>query len=101
MGNSLAKLRAFLHHEAKRSTSNGIRPIEPVPMKIDKPTRYLLHARLCPFCRKARGKIRKHAALFQGVSPNPSGYVEPVAQVVEISGNFISSFFQLTLHKWK
>jgi hypothetical protein len=62
MGNSLAKLRAFLHHEAKPSTSNEIRPIERVPMKIVTPRRELLYARLCPFCPKAPGKIRQLAS---------------------------------------
>jgi hypothetical protein len=52
MGNSLAKHRAFLHDEAKPSTSNEIRPIEPVPMKIVTPRRELLYARVCPFCRR-------------------------------------------------
>ena len=33
MTKSLAKLRAFLDNEAKRSTGNGIRPIERVPVK--------------------------------------------------------------------
>ncbi len=44
------------------------------------------------------------AVLYAGVSPNPSGYVEPVRQGVETNGNFISSFFQLTStsgNKWK
>ncbi len=68
---SLAKLRRFLDEEAKRpAQGDGIRPIEPGPFKIVKPAKQVRYARLCPFCRKARGKIRKlGAASFQGVCP--------------------------------
>jgi hypothetical protein len=46
----------FLDAEAKRQAQgNGIRPTEPVPIKIVMPRRQLLYSRLCPFCRKARG----------------------------------------------
>lgn len=41
------------------------------------------------------------AVLYAGVSPNPSDYVQPLHQTVEINGNFISSYFHLDLHKWK
>ena|SRR5258707_3807029 len=58
MGKSLGKLRKFLDAEAKRSAGNGIKPIERVPLKIVWSRRQLHYARLCPFCRKARGKIR-------------------------------------------
>jgi transcriptional regulator with XRE-family HTH domain len=65
---SLAKLRRFLDAEAKRPLQgDGIRPVEPVPYKIIKPIQRVRYARLCPFWRKERGKIRKlGAALFQG-----------------------------------
>src|SRR5258706_10848459 len=68
---SLAKLRRFLDNEAKRpAPSDGIRPIETVPYKIIRPLQQVRYARLCPFCRKERGKIRKlGAALFQGACP--------------------------------
>src|SRR5260221_9386893 len=68
---SLAKLRRFLDAEAKRSLEgDGIRPIEGVPYKITKPIQRVRYARLCPFCRKERGKIRKlGAASFQGTCP--------------------------------
>jgi transcriptional regulator with XRE-family HTH domain len=68
---SLAKLRRFLDSEAKRSAQgDGIRPIETVPYKIVRPIQQVRYARLCPFCRKARGKIRKlRTAWFQGVCP--------------------------------
>jgi hypothetical protein len=68
---SLAKLRRFLDSEAKRSAQgDGIRPVEPVPYKIIKPVQQVRYARICPFCRKARGKIRKlGTASFQGVCP--------------------------------
>ncbi len=68
---SLAKLRRFLDAEAKRPfQGDGIRPVEPVPYKITRPLQQVRYARLCPFCRKARGKIRKlHAASFQGACP--------------------------------
>jgi hypothetical protein len=71
MGKALEKLRVFLDAEAKRNdTGDDIRPIERVPLKIVLPPRQLHYARLCPFCRKARGKIRKlRATLFQGVCP--------------------------------
>jgi len=66
---SLAKLRRFLDSEAKLpAQGDGIRPIEPVPYKITRPIQQVRYARLCPFCRKARGKILKlGAASFQGV----------------------------------
>jgi len=68
---SLAKLRRFLDAEAKRSAQgDGSRPIEPVPYKIIRPIQQVRYARICPFCRKARGKIRKlGAASFQGACP--------------------------------
>ena len=68
---SLAKLRRFLDNEAKRPLQgDGIRPVEPVPYKITRPIQQVRYARLCPFCRQARGKIRKlGAASFQGVCP--------------------------------
>ncbi len=68
---SLMKLRRFLDAEAKRPLQgDGIRPIETVSYKIKKPLQQVRYARLCPFCRKARGKIRKlGAASFQGVCP--------------------------------
>jgi transcriptional regulator with XRE-family HTH domain len=68
---SLAKLRRFLDNEAKRpAQGDGIRPVEPVPYKIIRPLQQVRYARLCPFCRKARGKIRKvNAAFFQGSCP--------------------------------
>jgi transcriptional regulator with XRE-family HTH domain len=66
---SLAKLRRFLDAEAMRPLQgDGIRPVEPVPYKIIKPIQQVRYARICPFCRKARGKIRElGAASFQGV----------------------------------
>jgi hypothetical protein len=49
MAKTMVKLRAFLDAEAKRhSGSSGIKPTEPVPMKILKPTRYSLYTRLGP-----------------------------------------------------
>ena len=58
-GKSLSKLRAFLDAaEARRTTGDGIRPIERVPFKIIQPAKQVRYARLCPFCRKARGEIR-------------------------------------------
>ncbi|MGA8476629.1 MAG: hypothetical protein WB696_01585 [Chthoniobacterales bacterium] len=55
---SLAKLQRFLDAEAKRPLQgDGIRPIEGVPYKIIKPIQQVRYARLCPFCRKERGKI--------------------------------------------
>ncbi len=68
---SLAKLRRFLDAEAKRPTQgNGIRPVGPLRYKITKPIQQVRYARLCPFCRKERGKIRKLGAVsFQGVCP--------------------------------
>src|SRR5258708_2076337 len=68
---SLAKLRRFLDTEAKRpAQGDGIRPVEPVPYKSTRPTRQVRYARLCSFCRKARGKIRKLGATsFQGTCP--------------------------------
>jgi len=64
----LARFRTFLDAEAKRpAQGDGIKPIERVPFKIVKRVQQLRYARLCPFCRKARGKIRKlGAASFQG-----------------------------------
>jgi transcriptional regulator with XRE-family HTH domain len=66
---SLAKLRRFLDNEAKRpAQGDGIRPVETVPYKITKPIQQVRYARLCPFCRKTRGKIRKvGAGSFQGI----------------------------------
>jgi transcriptional regulator with XRE-family HTH domain len=62
---SLAKLRRFLDNEAKRpAQGDGIRPIEPVPYKIIRPLQQVRYARICPFCRKARGKIRKARRYF-------------------------------------
>ena len=56
---SLAMLRRFLDNEAKRlAQGDGIRPVELVPYKIIRPIQQVRYARLCPFCRKARGKIR-------------------------------------------
>ena len=71
MAKTMVKLRAFLDAEAKRhSGGNGIKPTEPVPMKILKPTRYSLYTRLCPFCRKAQGKIQSvRRKRFQAVCP--------------------------------
>jgi transcriptional regulator with XRE-family HTH domain len=68
---SLAKLRRFLDNEAKRpAQGDGIRPVEPVPYKIIRPLQQVRYARLCPFCRKARGKIRKlGVASFHGSCP--------------------------------
>jgi transcriptional regulator with XRE-family HTH domain len=68
---SLAKLRRFLDSEAKRpAQGDGIRPVEPVPYKTTRPVSQVRYARLCPFCRSARGKIRKLGATsFQGVCP--------------------------------
>src|SRR5258708_1317873 len=68
---SLMKLRRFLDAEAKRPLQgDGIRPIETVPYKIIKPTQQVRYARRCPFCRQARGKIRRlGAASFQGTCP--------------------------------
>jgi transcriptional regulator with XRE-family HTH domain len=54
---SLAKLRRFLDAEARRpAQGDGIRPIERVPFKIIKPVQQVRYARICPFCRKARGR---------------------------------------------
>jgi len=68
---SLTKLRRFLDDEAKQpAQGDGIRPIEHVPFKIVRPLLQVRYARLCPFCRKARGKICKvNAASFQGACP--------------------------------
>ena len=68
---SLAKLRRFLDQEAKRpAQGDGIRPVETVSYKITRPLQQVRYARLCPFCRKARGKIRKlDVASFQGTCP--------------------------------
>ena len=65
----LAKLRRFLDSEAKRpAQGDGIRPIETAPYKIIRPLQQVRYARLCAFCREARGKIRKlRATSFQGV----------------------------------
>ena len=67
----LAKLRRFLDAETKRPLQgDGIRPVEPVPYKITRPLQQVRYARLCPFCRKARGKIRKvGAGSFRGTCP--------------------------------
>jgi transcriptional regulator with XRE-family HTH domain len=68
---TLAKLRRFLDNEAKRpARGDGIRPVETVSYKITRPLKQVRYARICPFCRKARGKIRKlGAASFQGACP--------------------------------
>jgi transcriptional regulator with XRE-family HTH domain len=68
---SLAKLRRFLDNQAKRpAQGDGIRPVEPVPYKIIRPIQQVRYARICPFCRKARGKIRKLGATsLQGTCP--------------------------------
>jgi transcriptional regulator with XRE-family HTH domain len=68
---SLARLRRFLDAEAKRPLQgDGIRPVEPVPYRIIRPIQQVRYARICPFCRKERGKIRKlGAASFQGSCP--------------------------------
>jgi transcriptional regulator with XRE-family HTH domain len=56
---SLAKLRAFLNTESKRNAAGkGIRPIERAPFKITKPAQQVRYARICPFCRKSRGRIK-------------------------------------------
>jgi hypothetical protein len=55
LARTIAKLRAFLDAEGKRNAGGeGIKPTEPVPMKVLKPTRYSLYMRLCPFSRKER-----------------------------------------------
>src|ERR1700747_2337366 len=66
---SLGKLRRFRDNEAKRPPQgDGIRPVETVPYKIIRPLQQVRYARICPFCRQARGKIRTlGAASFQGV----------------------------------
>jgi transcriptional regulator with XRE-family HTH domain len=68
---SLVKLRRFLDAEAKRpAQGDGIKPIERVPFKIVKRVQQLRYARLCPFCRKARGKIQSTGRKrLQGVCP--------------------------------
>jgi hypothetical protein len=56
---TIARLRAFLDAKEKRNAGgDGIKPIEPVQIKILKPKRYSLCLRLCPFCRKSHGKIQ-------------------------------------------
>jgi hypothetical protein len=66
---SFGKLRRFLDKEAKRpAQGDGIRPVEPAPYKITKPIQQVRHARICPFFRKTRGRIRKLGSTsFQGV----------------------------------
>ncbi len=55
----MVKLRAFLDAEAKRNAGgNGIKPTEPVPLRLVKPAKQVRYAWLCPFCRKAWGKIQ-------------------------------------------
>src|SRR5258708_13896230 len=78
---SLARLRRFLDAEAKRpAQGDGIRPIETVPYKITRPIQQVHYARICPFCRKAQGKIRKlGAGSFQGVCPK-GGSTRPTRQ---------------------
>ena len=68
---SLAKLRRFLDAEAKRPLQgDGIRPVEPVPYKIIRPLQQVRYARICPFCRKARGEIQSIGRKrFQGTCP--------------------------------
>src|SRR5258708_23257311 len=67
----VSRLRAFFDAEAKRPLQgDGIRSVESVPYKITKPLQQVRYARICPFCRKARGKIRKlGSASFQGSCP--------------------------------
>ena len=67
----LAKLRRFLDAETKRPLQgDGIRPVETAPYKIIRPIQQIRYARICPFCRKEQGRIRKlGAASFQGVCP--------------------------------
>jgi transcriptional regulator with XRE-family HTH domain len=68
---SLMKLRRFLDNEAKRPLQgDGISPVEPVPYKITRPIQQVRYARLCPFCRKARGEIQSIGRKrFQGTCP--------------------------------
>ncbi len=49
-------------HAQPTAQGDGIRPVETVPYKITRPLRQVRYARICPFCRKARGKIRKLGA---------------------------------------
>lgn len=68
---TIAKMRLFLDAESKRNRSgNGIKPTDPVPIKIIEPLRFVFRARLCPFCRKARGEIRPVSRKqFHGICP--------------------------------
>jgi len=68
---TITRLRAFLDAKEKRNSGgDGIKPIEPVQIKIRKPTRYSLYLRLCPFCRKLHRKIQTAGRNeLQGVCP--------------------------------
>jgi len=56
--------------EKRNAGGDGVKPIEPVQIKIRKPTRYSLYLRLFPFCRKSRRKIQTAGRKkFQGVCP--------------------------------
>jgi hypothetical protein len=68
---TLAKLQTFLEAEAKpEGGGGGVRPIEHVPYKVIKPIQQVRYTWLCPFCRKARGKIQSaDRNKFQGVCP--------------------------------
>jgi hypothetical protein len=58
MAKTIAKPRVFLDAEAKRNAGgNGIQPSRAGANKNPEANAVLLYARLCPFCRKARGKI--------------------------------------------
>jgi len=55
----MAKLRAFLDAEAKRNAGgNGIKPTEPGPIKIRKPTRLLALSAPLPVLPKGAQKIQ-------------------------------------------
>src|SRR3979411_3287926 len=59
MPTPLGTQRTFLNAEAKRNVAgDGIKPIEPVRLRIARPVQQLRYARLCPFWRKARGKTQ-------------------------------------------
>jgi hypothetical protein len=49
----------FINKGGKPAQGDGIRPVEPAPYKIIRSIQQVRYARICPFCRKARGKIRK------------------------------------------
>jgi len=67
----LSRPRRLRWDEAKRQVqSDGIRPVEPVPYKIIRPIQQVRYARICPFCRKAWGKIQSIGGKrFQGTCP--------------------------------